>query len=654
VRFAKAHTTPAEPWRGVLDALEVLGTDLAETEVVVHGTTLGLNAILEKRGARVGILATEGLRDVFLIGRGNVPEAHMYDFRYRRPPAIVRRRDTVGVVERIDARGNVVTPLDEESVRAAARYLVEEQQVDSIALCLLHSYRDPAHEQRAAEIVREAYPDQPLSVSSEVAREHREYERTSTTVLDAYIRPIFRNYLDRLETAVNEQGFSGQFLVMRSGGGAMTAAAARGSPTTTVLSGPAGGVIGASAVAQAIGARDVLSIDIGGTSLDAAVFDAGVPAIVHETTLGDLPLMVPVFDVRTMGAGGGSIARAHHGMLVVGPQSAGADPGPICYARGGLDPTTTDAAAVLGYLDPGKFLGGTMQLDLEAARRGIIERIGVPLGLDAERAAVGILSVMVAGTTGALRQVTVERGRDIGDYSMLAFGGAGPLFAPLIGREVRARQVVVPLNPAVFSAWGMLGTDVVEDVGRSVLLPLVPPSVPAIEAILTETGALAEARVRAQCSAGARIQVEHTLELRYSGQEHALGVVLGPGRLEAEGLAEAFGQMHRRLYGHQLPNPVQVLAARSTVRGVLEMPALAPAERGHGDATAALLGSRPAWDFSSGRMVNFTIYDRERLRAGDRLNGPALVEEATTASVLQADQKCSVNDFGHLVIEGSS
>ncbi len=656
VRVHKSATTPADPARGVLEALDALGTDLAEAEVVVHGTTLGLNAILERRGARVGILATEGFRDLFLIGRGNVPEAHMYDFSYRRPPAIVRRRNTAGVRERVDARGNVVEPLDEASLVAAAQRLVDEQGVESLAVCFLHSYRSPGHERRAAEVLRERFPGVAVSVSSEIAREHREYERTATTVLDAYVKPIFRRYVDRLAGSLAERRFDGQFLVMRSGGGAMLAGAARDSPTTTVLSGPAGGVIGASVVAAAIGAAELMTIDIGGTSLDAAVIEQGRPAVVHETRLGELPLLTPVFDIRTMGAGGGSIARVDDGILRVGPQSAGADPGPICYGRGGELPTTTDAAAVLGYLDPATYLSGAMPLDDEAARAGIKERIAGPLGVGIEQAAAGVLSVMAAGTTGALRQLAVERGRELGECTLLAFGGGGPLFVPLIAREVGARRVVVPIAPAAFSAWGMLGIDVVEEIGRTVLVPLEQAYAGTIDAVLAELTQAAATRVIAQCSAGAELVFERSLELRYSGQEHALQVPLaepaphGAAALDARALAERFGEAHDAAYGHRLPAAVQVLACRVRVSALLEKPAIARLEPGDGDPAAALVGRRPAWDFATGTVVPFAVYARARLRAGDRLAGPAIVDEGSTVAVLQSDQQLEVDELGHLVI----
>ncbi|WP_055479939.1 hydantoinase/oxoprolinase family protein [Sphaerimonospora mesophila] len=655
IRFRKASTTPRRPWEGVLDAFDALGTDLAATELFIHGTTLGLNAILERRGARVGIIANEGLRDVFLMGRGNVPESHMYDFTYRRPPAIVARRDTVGVVGRLDAHGEVVTELDEDSVRAAARYLVEESGVTSIAVCLLHSYRDPVHEHRVAEIVREMYPHVHVAVSADIAPEHREYERTSTAVLDAYIRPIFERYVDRLETELAERSFDGHFLITRSGGGAMTSAAARLAPTTTVLSGPAGGVVGASFVARLLGRDDLISVDIGGTSLDAAVFERGEAAVVHEAELEQMPLLIPVYDIRTIGAGGGSIASLDKGMLQVGPRSAGAEPGPICYRRGGTEPTTTDAAVVLGYIDPGGFLGGDMALDVDGAREGVRVRLAEPLGMSVEDAAAGVFSVMLAKTVGAIRQITVERGRDPRGFSMLAFGGAGPLLTPMLGREVGVVEVIVPQAPSAFSAWGMLSADVAEDASRTVLRTLEQDALPDLAAGLDELAAEVTELLRAQdVTGGGEVVVQRELELRYLGQEHALRIAVGTEIADAETLRKAFGERHQQLYGHAMDNEVQVLNLR--VRGVarLEQPELPRIPTGDADPAQARSGERLAYDFATGEMTTFAVYRRDLLEAGDVVPGPALVEEGTSVTVVHGDQACTVDEYGHLLIRGAT
>ncbi|MBM3679676.1 MAG: hydantoinase/oxoprolinase family protein, partial [Actinobacteria bacterium] len=379
IRLEKAPTTPRQPWEGVIAAIERLGTPLDRVDLFIHGTTLGLNAVLERRGARTGIVTNEGLRDVFLIGRSNVPDHAMYDFQYERPPSIVRRRDTAGVRGRLDYKGRELERLSEDDVRAAGRLLVDEQGVEAIAVCFLHSYRNPDHERRAAAILRESHPGVQVSVSHEILREYREYERTSTTVLDAYIRPIFARYVDRLEEELRARGLGGRFLIMRSGGGAMTAGQARETPTHTMLSGPAGGIVGAARIGSAFERPELLTFDVGGTSLDLCVIERGDPVAVHEAELERYPLLIPVFDIRTIGAGGGSIASVDDGLLRVGPRSAGAEPGPIAYGRGGVEPTVTDAAIVLGYIEPARFLGGSMPLDGAAARDGIERTIAAGL-----------------------------------------------------------------------------------------------------------------------------------------------------------------------------------------------------------------------------------------------------------------------------------
>lgn len=318
-RFQKASATPRKPSDGVLNAIAALKTPLEDVELFTHGTTLGLNAVLERRGATVGIITNEGFRDIFLVGRANVPDAHMYDFRYARPAPLVPRRRIAGVRGRLDYKGRVVAELDEDGVLKAARQLIEDHGVEAIAICFLFSFVDPSHEQRAAALIRDSFPEVRVSVSSNIAREHREYERTSTTVLDAYIRPIFERYLDELEDRMRENGFSGRFLVMRSGGGAMTADAAKLSPTNAILSGPAGGIAGACFLGQAFGMKDLISFDVGGTSLDVCMIEGGQAVAVFETELENHPLLISTYDIRTIGAGGGSIAWLNEGLLRVGP-----------------------------------------------------------------------------------------------------------------------------------------------------------------------------------------------------------------------------------------------------------------------------------------------------------------------------------------------
>jgi N-methylhydantoinase A len=648
IRFRKASTTPAEPWRGVIDAVDALGTDLGAVGLFIHGTTLGLNAVLERRGEVTGIITNDGMADIFLIGRGNIPSSHMYDFRYERPPALVERRHTIGVRGRLDHRGREIEALDEDGVREAADHLVA-LGVRSIAVCFLHSYRDPAHEQRTAEIVRAAHPEITVSTSTSIAREYREYERTATTVLDAYIRPIFERYVGDLERELAARGFAGRFLIMRSGGGSMTAAAAQRSPTNTVLSGPAGGIVGGCHLADVLGRRDLLTVDIGGTSLDACVIEGGAAASAFEAELEHYPLLVPIYDIRTIGAGGGSIAWLDGGLLKVGPRSAGAVPGPVCYGRGGLDPTVTDAAVCLGYVDPASFLSGTMQLAGDAAIAAVESTLAGPLGVTVEQAAAGVFDVLLARTVGAVRQITVERGHDPRSFSLVAFGGAGPLIAPLLAREMGIAEVVVPADPSGFSAWGMLGADLMDDVSRTVLGLLDDFDVDALGELFAELDGEAMAAIGEQGVDAADVVFERQIELRYLGQEHALPVAFSES-VDLASLRKSFEELHLARYGHAMDNRLQVLNVRVRAIGRAERPAIPVLPPGDGDPARARVVPRLAYDFGTRATVEFDVYDRTRLQPGDVLAGPVLVDEGTATTVVHSGQRVEVEEHGFLLV----
>jgi N-methylhydantoinase A len=652
IRLGKSPTTPDQPWQGVLGALDQLGTPLPDVEVFIHGTTLGLNAVLQRRGVRTGIVTNDGLRDVFLIGRANVPDRSMYDFQWEQPAALTLRRDTVGVPGRLDYLGRELEPLDEDAVRAAAVQLAADG-VEALAIVFLHSYRNDAHERRAAEIAREAVPDLQVSVSSEIILEYREYERTSTTVLDAYIGPVVKGYVDQLEAALRDRGFAGRFLIMRSGGGAMTAEQARSTPMHTMLSGPAGGVIGAAYLGTVMEREELLTFDAGGTSLDLCVIDRGTPVVKHEASLERYPLLMPTYDIHTMGAGGGSIAFVETGLLKVGPQSAGANPGPIAYQRGGTEPTVTDAAIVLGYVDPETFLQGRMPLDADASLAGLDERVGTPLNLDARRAAVGVFEVVMARTAGKVREVTVERGRDPQTFSLLVFGGAGPLLGPLLARELGIRELVVPIAPSVFSALGMLAAEVTDDHSRTALRPLESFSLEELEAHFRELEQLATSSLEAQSVAAASVVCERSLDLRYQGQEHWLSLpVASP--LDIGAVTGAFHAEHEVRYGHVIASPLQLLNVRVRGRAQTEPVPLGRIEAGDGDPSRALVRQRRAWCFARGEETSFDVFERELLRADDMVNGPALVEEGTTTTLVMSDQQATVDPFGNLIVGARS
>ncbi len=466
----KALSTPHDLLEGILRCVDQAGTRLADCRLVIHGTTIGINALLERKGALTGLITTEGFRDVLEIGRGNF--LRMYDVLYRRPASLVPRGRRLEVSERVTARGEVLIPLDEAAVRDAARRLADEG-VESVAISFLFSFRNPEHERRAAELVAEVLPRASVSVSHRITQEWREYERTSTTVVNAYIRPIMDRYLGAFERGLAGRGFGGQLLITQSNGGAFSVAAAASKPVHTIESGPAAGAIGCASLAQALGADRLISFDMGGTTAKCAIVAGGLVQTTDEYHVDGHPLRIPVIDITEVSAGGGTIAWIDAGgALALGPQSAGAAPGPVCYGRGGVEPTVTDANLVLGRIAAGRFLGGTMPLDHAAAARAIEERLGLPLGLARDNAAAGVVRLADVKMALAVRSITTERGLDPRDYTLVAYGGGGPLHAVAIARELGIPRVIIPPAPSTFSAWGMLATDLRHDLVRTVLEPL--------------------------------------------------------------------------------------------------------------------------------------------------------------------------------------
>jgi N-methylhydantoinase A len=451
----KAETTPADLTEGVLAALDQVVERAPEIGFFVHGTTVGLNAFLQRRGERVLLLATEGVGDTYQIARGN--SAKLYDLHYRKPRPLVPRRDTVEIGGRLDRQGDELEALDEDAVRAAGRR-ARDEGFGAVAVCFLFSYLDPRHELRAEELLREELDGIPISLSHRVAAEWREYERTSSAVLDAYTGPTVGAYLERLEARMAERGLSAPVHVMRSSGGVVTARSARERPLQTLLSGPVGGTMGLVALARLLERPNLIGIDMGGTSFDVSLVLGGRPELTSETSLEGLPLLMPIVNIHTVGAGGGSIACEEAGGLRVGPQSAGADPGPACYGRGGTEPTVTDANLLLGRIDPGSFAGGRMALDVDAAERAIAG-LAQRLSLEPPVLAEGILDVVDAKMAQAIRTLTVAQGIEPRDFALVAFGGAGPMHAALLAQELEIAEVLVPPFPGAFSAWGMLETD---------------------------------------------------------------------------------------------------------------------------------------------------------------------------------------------------
>jgi N-methylhydantoinase A len=643
VTHAKALSTPRDLLDGVLHCLDQAGASLADCRLVIHGTTIGINALLEKKGALTGLLTTEGFRDVLEIGRGNF--LRMYDVLYRRPTPLVPRGRRLEVRERLGARGEVLTPLDEKTVRAAARELAAAG-AESVAVVFLFSYRDPAHERRAAEIVREELPKAAISVSHRISQEWREYERTSTTVVNAYVQPVMERYLGTFGAALAGRGFRGQLLVTQSNGGAFSLEAARSKPVHTVESGPAAGTTGCASLARILGVERVISFDMGGTTAKCAIVDRGLVQTTDEYHVDGYAIRVPVIDIKEVSAGGGTIAWIDAGgALALGPHSAGAEPGPVSYGRGGVEPTVTDANLVLGRIAAERFLGGSMPLDVAAAARAIDERLAGPLGLARADAAAGAVRLADVKMALAVRSISTERGLDPRDYALVAYGGGGPLHAVAIARELNVPRVIVPPSPSTFSAWGMLATDLRHDLVRTVLEPLAETSAAwvaarydemqhEIESILPGIGAPATQRAA---------------DLRYLGQEHTVTVPVE--RLdEWPALRQRFDEAHRRTYGYAAPEvDVQLLNLRLTVMYPLEHPRL-PAVS-HGGPGARIFETRQMYSMRAHGSVECRVYQRDRLNAGDSIEGPAAIEESGTTTILDEGDTARIEEHGCLLVD---
>jgi N-methylhydantoinase A len=646
---AKSLTTPAHLVQGIIDCISKSGLDAAAIDELIHGSTIAINTLIERKGAKTGLIVTRGTRDVYIIGRGNRPEAYHLLFHRHRP--LVPRHLTREVDERLLASGEVHVPLDRADIADACRALAAEG-VEAVAVCFLHSYVNPEHERIAGEMVRAALPGAYLSLSHEILREYREFERMSTTVVNAYIGPKVGGYVKSLNSSLGEIGFRGALSIMRSNGGVMTPETATDRPAAMMESGPVGGIIASAQVGQALGLGNVISFDMGGTTAKASLVRDGEPTMAPGYYVGGYasghPVMLPMIDVVEVGAGGGSIAwRDDVGALKVGPQSAGADPGPICYRGGGAEPTITDANVVLGRLDPDNFLGGQMKLDGDGARRGIKEKIADPMSMDTVAAAQAIVEIAIAKMSLAVREVSVAKGYDPRDFALVASGGAGPLHVVAIARELHIPKVVVPLYPSHFSALGMLLADERHDFIRTFYSDLASVDFATLAKIHHEM--VAEATAGLRHAAGAERQIH--LDLRYVGQEFTLQVPASLEQLQAgdrAGIRAAFDALYEHRYAHHSPDePVEMVNIRLAMIGKrpkLTFPRLAaggspePARR------------REVYFSDPRKPLPCPVFEREALGAGNEIAGPALIQEHGTTTVLFERDACTVAPSGELII----
>jgi len=646
VVVAKVPSTPSNPADAVVAGLDGLfdetGYGPADVAFLAHGSTVTVNALIERTGAETAILLTEGFDAVPVARRGDRPQAEVTNPRYEPPAPLVPQRRVYEVPERVGADGEVVVPLDEAATIEVIDAL-REAGVESVAVCLLFSFLDDRHERRVAELFAERYPACSVSLSSAVSPRIREYPRLSTTTVAAYVDPILGRYLADLAARLERRGIAPSDLsMMLSHGGLTSFADAAAQPASTPLSGPAAGVQGARFAAELAGVDDVVTLDMGGTSCDIAIAPGGEPLITTAKELGGNPVTVPMVDVRAIGAGGGTIARVDHGRLVVGPDSAGADPGPVCYGRGGERVTVTDANLVLGRLSPDARLGGDLAVDRDAAEAAVREQVAEPLGLAVTAAAEGVLAVVNAEMKKELRLALTRAGHDPRRFALVAYGGAGPMHAPAIARELAIERVVVPPYPGLNSAVGLLSTDRKRLYERSRVEPLAAAAVEGSFAAL-----VSEARTDLG-ETDAALTFERELELRYAGQSYELAVPVEPGDA-VETIRERFDRAHEAAFGHAGDQPLETMTYRvaarqatDTLTGDVFADALDP------DADGAPTTARPVC--FDGDYVEAAVYDRERLPPGAVVDGPAVVEQADTTTVVDPHTRVAVDEFGNLVL----
>jgi N-methylhydantoinase A len=649
VGAAKASTTPHRFEDGVMEALGQ--ADLDGVDFLAHGTTVIINALTERKGATTALITTRGFRDVLEIQKANRPD--LYNLLYRKPEPFVRRRLRLEVTERVSYKGEVLTPLDEEDVRRAvaeARRLGAE----AIAISFLHSYANPAHERRAAEIVSEEWPETPVTASHELTNEWREYDRTSTVVLDAYVKPIAAGYLTALGRQLEDVGVQRDaHYCMQSNGGISRFEVAVQTPIQLVESGPVGGVMGAATIGRLIGERNLITLDIGGTTAKASLVEgdsvqlAGDYAIERTPSFAGYPIKVPVVDIVEIGAGGGSIAWLDPaGALKVGPRSAGAEPGPACYGRGGSDPTVTDANVIAGRINPDYFLGGKISLDVDRARAAFAA-IAEALGVAVEDAALGVIRIANANMIHLLKLVSVRRGRDPRDFAVVAFGGGGSMHACALARDLQVPRVIVPPNPGHFSAWGMLTSDLRHDVAQTRVGRVDHLSAGEIAEIWNVLESRLLGTFAEEGLAAGEVAFTRSADMRYAGQEHTVNVPVANGSELGE-TERRFHDLHEQLYTFRLATPVEFVNFRVTGYGSVPKPEPPRLTEG-GDATAALKGSRDV-DFDALGRRESQVFERARLGPGAKLEGPAVVEEPAASTVVFPGQRLRVDELGNLVV----
>jgi N-methylhydantoinase A len=657
VRIAKLPSTPDDPSRAILEGVEVLlkkGVRPEDISYFCHGTTVGTNALLEGKGVRTGLLVTKGFRGIYEVAEQCRPHGSaIFDIFYDRPPLLVPESRTGEVVERVSAKGEVLLPLDEAALRRTLHEL-KAQDIRSVAVCLLFSFLHPEHEERAKSLIAEELPGAAVSLSSDVVPQIREYYRLSTTVMNAYLEPILARYIANLEGRLSAARVTTpQKYIMQSNGGMANFAASAKKAVATVLSGPAGGITASLQTCRTTGLMNLITFDMGGTSCDVALIKDGEPSVNTRGKIEGRDIALPMIEINTVSAGGGTLARVDRlGQLIVGPESAGAVPGPACYARGGAEPTITDCNVVLGYIGEDSFLGGKMKLDVAAAHRAVETHIGGKLALTGADAAEGIVRIIDVKMQEAIKAISTMRGHDLSGFQLLAFGGAGPLHAARIAAELGMAGVVVPLYPGVYSAMGLLMSDVKHDYIRSKIGSIANAGAADLAHVFDELERHAQEELRAEGFGADRIGIERALDMRYAGQGYEITIPVDYPLHAASvpALRRRFDETHKQMFGHTAPHePVEIVSYR--LRGVgrvpqVKLPKYAPAGRKLDDAYKETRKAR-----FSGMSIPCPVYVRDRLDVGVAFEGPAIVEQLDATTVVPIGHSARVDAFKNILID---
>ncbi|MBX3501227.1 MAG: hydantoinase/oxoprolinase family protein [Alphaproteobacteria bacterium] len=661
VEVWKVPSTPDDPSRGIAQGVEEAMRRVAPEAgdrpgapvgYFGHGTTVATNALIQHRGVKTGLVTTDGFRDLLEIGRQKRPD--LYDMQADKPPVLVPRDLRQEVPERVRHTGEVDTPLDEARMREAARALAAAG-VKAIAVSFLYGFIRPEHEKRAVEILREQMPEVFISAGHEIAPEFREFERLSTVVLNAYLGPVMRSYIERLTPRLQSLGMTATPHLTQSNGGVIGFATAADMPVRAVLSGPSTGVVGAQAIGALAGFADVITFDMGGTSTDVALLQGGHCKLASEASVHGYPIKAPMLDIHTVGAGGGSIAHIDAGgLLKVGPRSCGADPGPVCYDRGNSEPATTDANVVLQTLNPEHLLGGRMKIRQDLARAAI-GRLADRLGLGLMETAQGVLSVVTANMARAIRVISIQRGHDPRDYTLMAFGGAGPLHAARLARELDMKRVLVPRNPGILCAMGLLLTDLRADFAATRLMPATESSTADVAGAFEGLRARAEQWFAHEGIPAQERRLKRTADMRYHGQNYELAVPLPEGPVTAAtlaALARDFAETHRQRYGFVAEDEtVQIVTLRLEATGLVRKADLRAHPESGPDASGAIIGQRPVWLPEARDFVTTPIYARDALEPGNRFTGPAIIEQMDATTLVPPGMTARVDAYLNLILE---